>query len=181
MTGKSTVDSLLQWPGELLDRIVALLGKVGIDLAPLWLQAFLFVIVVALLIPVMRRVRARRKADRLPAIAAVVLALALLGIVIGIVENASTPRRVAGSVGFDRLQDVRVTLLDFRDLTVSTGSGQVDSSTGQFALHYSPLMNGRARKLRISAPGCKPIDMPLARSQLRAASEVKWTYSCVPG
>lgn len=181
MTAKGTVDSLLQWPGELLDRIVALLGKVGVDLAPLWLQAFLFVILVVLLIPVIRRVRARRKADRLPLIAAVLLALALLGIAIGVAENASTPRRVAGSVGFDRLADVRVTLLDFRDLPISTGSGQVDSSTGQFALHYSPVMNGRARKLRISASGCKPVDMPLARSQLRAASESRWIYPCVPG
>ena len=29
--------------------------------------------------------------------------------------------------------------------------------------------------------GLGPIDMPLARSQLRAASEGKWTYPCVPG
>jgi hypothetical protein len=66
MEETKAVESLLQWPADLLDRVVALLSKVGIDLAPLWLQLFLLVIVLALLVPVIRRVRARRKKDRLP-------------------------------------------------------------------------------------------------------------------
>ena len=181
MADSSAVNSLLQWPADLLDRIVALLSKVGIDLAPLWLQLFLFVVVVALLIPTIKRVRARRKADRLPLVAAAALVLVLVGILTGIAENWTTPGRVAGRVAFDRPADLRVALLDFRDLTVSTGSGQIDSSTGQFALHYSPVMDGRARKLRIIGPGCKSMDVALARAQLRAASEGQWTYQCVPG
>jgi len=181
MAESKAIESLLQWPADLLDRIVALLSKVGIDLAPLWLQLFLLVLVLALLVPVVKRVRARKKKDRLPLVAAAVLALVSVGVIIGIAENWTTPGRVAGSVAFERPADVRVALLDFREMTISTGSGQVDSSSGRFALHYSPLMDGRARKLRISAAGCKPLDTALGRAQLRAASEGQWNYQCVPG
>lgn len=181
MEETKAVESLLQWPGDLLDRVVALLGKVGIDLAPLWLQLFLLVIVAALLIPVVRRLRARRKKDRLPLVAAAVLVLVCAGVVIGIVENATTPGRVGGSIAFERLGELRVALLDFRDMTISTGSGLVDSASGRFALHYSPLVDGRARKLRISAAGCRPMDIALGRAQLRAASEGQWRFQCVTG
>jgi hypothetical protein len=181
MAETKAVESLLQWPADLLDRIVALLAKVEIDLAPLWLQLILSVIVLALLIPAVKRVRARRKKERLPLVAAAVLALVLVGIVIGVVENATTPDRVAGTVAFQRPADLRLTLLNSRDGTISKGSGLVDSATGRFALHYSPLMEGRARKLRISASGCRPMDVPLGRAQLRAASEGQWTFQCVTG
>lgn len=181
MEETKAVESLLQWPADLLDRVVALLSKVGIDLAPLWLQLFLLVIVLALLVPVIQQVRARRKKDRLPLVAAAVLALVAAGVVIGIVENATTPGRVGGGIAFERLADLRVELLDFRDLTISTGSGLVDSASGRFALHYSPLVDGRARKLRISAAGCRPMDIPLGRAQLRAGSEGQWSFQCVAG
>jgi hypothetical protein len=147
--------SLLQWPGKLLDRIAALLLKVGIDLAPLWLQLFLLALVTALLVPVWKRHRARRKADRLPLIAVVVLALVALGVLIGIGDNATASDRVAGTLSSDRLGEVRVSLVDFGDRVVSTGSGLVDTGSRRFALHYSPLFDSRARKLRITAPGCK--------------------------
>jgi len=175
------VDSLLQWPADLLDKIVALLGKVGIDLAPLWLQLFLLALVVALLIPAIKRLRARKKADRLPLVAVAALALVAFGVAIGLAENATTPNRVAGSVVSDRLADVRVALLDFRGRTVSSGSGLVDTISGRFALHYSPLVDGRARKLRISARGCREQDVELSRAQLRAATEAQWSHQCVAG
>ena len=181
MEQTKAVESLLQWPADLLDRVVALLSKVGIDLAPLWLQLFLLVIVLTLLVPVIKRARARRKKDRLPLVAVAVLVLVAAGVVIGLVENATTPERVGGSIAFERLTDLRVALLDFRDLTISTGSGLVDSASGRFALHYSPLVDGRARKLRISVTGCRPMDIPLARAQLRAASEGQWSFRCVAG
>lgn len=181
MEETKAVESLLQWPADLLDRVVAVVSKVGIDLAPLWLQLFLLVIVLALLVPVIHRVRARRKKDRLPLVAAAVLALVAAGVVIGIVENATTPSRVGGSIIFERPTDLRVALLDFRDLTISMGSGLVDSVSGRFALHYSPLVDGRARKLRISAAGCKPMDVTLGRAQLRAASEGQWSFQCFAG
>ena len=57
----------------------------------------------------------------------------------------------------------------------------VDTETGRFALHYSPLVDGRARKLRVIAAGCKPQDYDLARAKLRSESEITWGYQCVPG
>ncbi|MEW5881034.1 MAG: hypothetical protein AB1761_11405 [Pseudomonadota bacterium] len=178
MADVKAVDQLLQWPGELLDRVSALLAKVGIDLTPLVLQLFLLAIVVALLIPTVRRVRARRKADRLPLVAAVVLALVVLGVLLGLADNATTPKRVAGTLRSDRLDTAAVALLDYRDRVISTGAGAVDSVNGAFALHYDPLVDGRARKLRVTAAGCKPIEFELARAQLRARAEPTFTHRC---
>lgn len=179
MSASDPVDSLLQRPGELLDGVAAQLSKVGIDLAPLWLQLFLLAIVVALLIPVIKAVRARRKKDRLPLVAAVVLGLVGVGVLIGLAENATMPDRVGGTVAFARPADLRLALLDFRGETISAGSGLVDSATGRFALHYSPLVDGRARKLRISAAGCQTMDIVLGRAQVRAANEGQWSFQCV--
>lgn len=175
------VDSLLHWPGEVLDSIVALLGKVGIDLAPIVLQLFLLTLVVALLISTFKRLRARKKEDRLPSVAVVALVLVALGVLGGLFENATTPSRVAGSLQSDRLADVRVALLDFRDVVISKGSGLVDTNSGRFALHYSPLIDGRAHKLRITAPNCRVQDIPLSRTQLRERNELLWSYQCVAG
>lgn len=181
MEDNKAVASLLEWPGDLLEKISSLLGKVGIDLAPLWLQLFLLALVVALLIPAAKRLGARRKADRLPVVGVVALALVGIGVLIGLLENATTPRRVAGSVLSNRLTDVRVALLDFRDSVISSGSGLVDTTSGRFALHYNPLVDGRARKLRVSAPGCLAQDIVLSRAQLRVATEAQWNYQCIPG
>lgn len=181
MGDNKAVDSLLQWPGDLLEKIASLLGIVGIDLAPLWLQFFLLALIVALLIPAAKHLRARRKADRLPLVGVVALALVGIGVLIGLVENATTPRRVAGTVLSNRLTDIRVALLDFRDSVISSGSGLVDTNSGRFALHYNPLVDGRARKLRVSAPGCLTQDIVLARAQLRAATEAQWNHQCIAG
>jgi hypothetical protein len=177
----TAVDSLLEWPGALLEKIVALLGGVGVDLAPLWLQLFLVALVVGLLVPATKRVRTRKKSERLALVAVVALALTALGVLIGLVENATTPRRVAGTVISDRLAELRVTLLDFRGRTVSSGSGLVDTVSGRFALHYNPLVDGRARTLRITAPGCSAQDVDLSRAQLRASTEAQWNHRCIAG
>jgi len=177
----STLDSLLQSPGELLDVIVAQLGKVGIDLPAVALQIFFLVLVVAMLFPLWKRVRARRKADRLPMVAFVAMLLVAVGVLLGFLDNLTLPRRISGSVASDRLPDVRVALLDFRDRTISSDAGVVDTTSGYFALHYNPLMNGRARKLRFIAPACKAQDVELSRAQLRAQSEMQWSFQCIAG
>ena len=172
------IGKLLQMAGDLLDMVSLLLARVGIDLSSVVLQLFLLVIIGALAWPVYKKVRARQKADRLPLVYAVVLGLAGLGIVIGIVENGTTPSRVSGQVKSAQLGDIRVALLDYRDQVISVDSGMVDTATGRFALHYSPLINGRARKLRIGATGCREQDHALPRAQLRAGSDVTWEYLC---
>lgn len=174
------IGKLLQMAGDLLDMVGLLLARVGIDLSTLVLQLFLLVIIGALAWPVYKRVRTRKKADRLPLVYAVVLGLAGLGIVIGILENGTAPSRVSGQVKAAQLGDVRVSLLDYRDQVISVDSGMVDTATGRFALHYSPLINGRARKLRIGATGCQGRDHALPRAQVRAGSEITWEYICTP-
>jgi hypothetical protein len=174
------VDAVLQAPGEILDRILALLARVGIDIAPLWLQVFLLLLVAALLVPAIKKLKARKKAERTPWIVIAALALVELGVVIGLVENTTTPGRVGGTLQSERLTDMRLTLLDFRDREISTDSGRPDTTTGRFALHYSPLVDGRARKLRVIATKCKPQDFELARPQLRAQTELTWSHKCEP-
>ena len=177
----NTVESLLQSPGDVLDHITDQLARVGIDLPPFPTQIFLLVLTVSLLIPTAKRLRPRKKADRAPLIAVAALGLLALGILIGVLDNATMSNRVSGSVQSDRLPDVRVCLLDSRGRTISSDSGLVDTDTGHFALHYSPLVDGRARKLRIAAQGCQLQEVELFRQQLRAGSELQWTYKCVPG
>jgi hypothetical protein len=181
MGDTKATESLLEWPGVLLDRIAALLSKVGVDLAPLTLQLFLLAIVVALLVPTIKKLRARKKSDRAPLISVVALALVAAGVLIGLAENATTPRRVTGVLQSDRLENVRVALLDFREREISKDSGRVDTVSGRFALHYSPLVDGRARSLRVLAAGCKPQDFALARAALRAEAEITWGHRCVAG
>jgi hypothetical protein len=173
------LSSVLRPPGELLDFIVEELSKVGVDLPPLALQIFFLVLVCATLPAIWKRLRARKKADRLPLVAFIAMALIAVGVLLGLVDNLTMPRRVSGRVASDRLADVRVALLDFRDRTISMDAGVVDTSSGYFALHYSPLVNGRARKLRFTAAACKPQDAELSRAQLRAQSEVQWSFQCI--
>lgn len=162
MEDAKAVDALLQWLGDLLDRMTGLLAKVGIDLAPLWLQFFLLVLVAGLLVPAVKRLRPRKKADRVPLVAVIALALVALGVVIGLVDNATTPGRVAGTLRSDRLADTRMALLDFRDRTVSSGSGLADTASGRFALHYSPLV-ARSTPARMLCAPC-----PRSRSSSRS-------------
>jgi hypothetical protein len=180
MTEPNAAEPILALSGQVLDQICAVLAKVGIDLPPLVLQLFLLAIVVAMFVPTWKKLRARTKSDRVPLYAAIALGLVGLGILVGVVENATTPARVVGSLRSDRLADVRVVLIDFRDREISRDAGRVDTATGRFALHYAPLVDGRARKLRIVAPGCKPQDFDLSRAALRAQSEINWEHVCAP-
>lgn len=173
--------ALLKLPGELLDQISALLSRVGIDLAPLTLQLFLLALVAALLVPTVKKLRARRKADRAPLINVVMLALVAAGILIGLIENATTPTVVRGTLSSDQLHRVELALLDFRDQVISFGDSRPDTQSGVFVLNYKPLVDGRARKLRVTATGCKPQESTLARAQLRAESRITKDYTCVPG
>jgi hypothetical protein len=114
-------------------------------------------------------------------VAFVAMLLVAVGVRLGLLDNLTLPRRVGGSVASDRLADVRVALLDFRDRTISSDAGVVDTTSGYFALHYNPLMNGRARKLRLIAPACTVQDIELSRAQLRAQSEMQWSFQCIAG
>lgn len=181
------ISDLLDVPSGILDAIGRLLAAVGLSLPALWLQIFLLVLVGALAVPLLKQYRVAAKAAKakrsrkplaLPLLEIVVLALVVVGILVGVVDNATTPTRVGGQLASSRLADARLALLDYRDQVISLDSGLVDTVTGRFALHYSPLMEGHARKLRITAAGCKTQEQALPRAQLRAGSEVTVEHQC---
>jgi len=187
MSQAQGIGKLLEAPGDILDAIGRLLFAVGVELPSLWLQLFLLVLVGALAVPLVKQWRAAAKAARakksnkplaMPVLEVVVLALVATGVVVGIVDNATTPPRVGGQLASSRLADARLALLDYQDRVISRDTGMVDTATGRFALHYSPLVDGRARKLRIAAAGCKEQDHPLPRAQLRAGSEATLEHTC---
>jgi len=81
----------------------------------------------------------------------------------------------------DRLHSVELALLDFRGQVISFGEGRPDTQNGVYVLHYNPLVDGRARKLLVTASDCKPQESALARAQLRAGTRLHTDYTCVPG
>jgi hypothetical protein len=184
MTTDVAPDSAMSWlksPGEILDVLVQLLSQIGIDLPPLVLQGFFLLLVVALLIPAWKKLRARKKADRLPLVFFVAMSLLGVGVILGLIDNLTMPSRVAGTLSSDRLAELRVALLDFKGRTISTDAGMVDTTSGHFALHYDPVTNGRAQTLRITLPACKTQDLALSRPQLRAQTELQWSVQCIAG
>lgn len=169
---------LLGLPGRLLEQVVQLLAGVGIDLPALLLQGFLLVLVLVALFFGLRQLHASwPEVGALPALVAGATTLLALGIVFGIAAQALLPGQLVGRVQAVDLGGVNVALLDFRGETISSG-GSVDSVSGEFVAYYQPLWHGRARQLRLQAPGCKPRDHLIAKSRLEA--EETWEFSCTP-
>lgn len=172
------VGKVLQAATALLEALGLFLSKLGVELPLLVLQLFGIAVLAGLSWPLIKRVRAGKAAERLPPIWLVVPGLAALGIVFGIADNATTPSRVGGTVKAAPGTAPRAELLDYLGRRVSIDSGAIDSVNGAVALHYSPLWEGQARKLRLSATGCVDQDLPLARVQLRASSDFVWEHQC---
>lgn len=169
---------LVDLPGQLLDKIVEALAKVGIDLPALVLQGFLLVLVIIALYVAVRALREDWRNPRpVPLFSTVALALIVIGIVFGIVSQALLPDRLVGRVAATDLIEVRVELLDHRGEVVSTG-GSVDTQTGVFVAYYTPRWYGRARVLRITSPGCDPVDHVISPSRLNKGVETTWNFTC---
>ena len=166
---------LIERPGQILDKVVEALAKVGIELPALVLQLFLLVLTVVVLFVALRLARAETAAKPFELVGAVALGLVAVGIVFGIVAQALLPNRLIGRVVATDLRGVTVELLDFRGQGIST-SGTVDSTSGEFIAYYSPVWYGRARTLRITATACKPRDHAMSRGRLR--TESTWEFVC---
>lgn len=175
--GEDTGLKLIDLPSELLDKVVGVLARVGIDLPALVLQLFLLVLVLlALFVAVRSLLPDWRAAKPLLLLQAGTIGLIAIGILFGIVSQMLLPGRLSGHVAVARhVAEVHVELLDHRGETVSSG-GTVDTETGEFAAYYSPAWSGRARTLRISARDCKQHDYPIARARLAAAKT--WNFPC---
>lgn len=167
---------LIDLPGRLLDKVVEVLAKVGIELPALVLQLFLLVLVLLALIVAVRALRPNYlQAGAAALLGAGAIALIAAGILIGILMQASLPSRLAGRIQARDLAGVQVELLDFRGQSISSG-GSVDTRTGEFFAYYSPAWNGRARTLRINAAGCKTMEQPISPGKLR--TESVWEFAC---
>jgi len=175
---KAEPTDLLGLPSQLLERAGESVAGVGIELPALVLQGFLLVLVLLALMLALRPLRAAWPAvTALPALTAAAIALVALGIVYGIGAQALLPGQFVGRVQAADLGGLRVALLDFRGETVSSG-GSVDTASGEFVAYYRPLVHGRARTLRLLAPGCKARDHAIGRSRLDA--EAPWECWCEP-
>ena len=173
-----TADStkLIDLPSQLLDKVVEVLAKLGIELPELVLQLFLLVLVLlALCIAVRALLPDWRNAKPLPLLGSATIVLIPIGIVFGIVSQMLLPDHLIGRVSGQDFNGVAVELLDFRGQVISM-NGIVDTQTGEFITYYSPAWNGRARTLRVSAPDCKARDHAIARSRLR--TESTWDFPC---
>jgi hypothetical protein len=169
---------LLDLPSQILDKVVEVLAKVGIELPALVLQLFLFVLVLLTLFVAMRQLWPDwRNAKLLPLLGAGGIALVAIGILFGMASQAALPDRLKGRVSGQELTDVKIELLDFRREAVSTG-GTADTQTGEFIAYYSPIWNGRARTLRISSPSCKPREQAIPRGRLARGTETTWAFPC---
>ena len=169
---------LLDVPGQLLDKVVEALAKVGIELPSLALQLFLLVLVLIAASVAVGALRPDwRKARPLSLLAAGAISLVAVGIVFGIASQVLLPDRLVGRVVGPELVGAKVELLDFRGQTVSTG-GTADTQTGEFIAYYSPAWNGRARTLRISSSLCKQREQPIGRSRLVRGAETGWDFPC---
>lgn len=178
MNDTDGIGRLLQAATSLLEAIGLFLSKIGIDLPLFVLQVFALVLVGALSWPLFKKLCARKKAERLAPIWLVVPALAALGILFGIADNASAPQRVGGTVKAAAGMAPRAELLDFRGQRVSINSGAIDSVNGAVALHYTPIWVGQARKLRLVTAGCADQELVLSRAPLRVGSDFLWEHQC---
>ena len=119
---------LIERPGQVLDKVVEILAKVGIDLPALVLQIFLLVLTLVVLFVAFRMARADTVATSLAWLPAVALGLIVVGIVFGIIGQALLPNRLIGRVAAPDLHGLTVDLLDFR------GSGDLDERDRRLGL-----------------------------------------------
>ncbi len=171
---------LLDYPGEVLQKVVDLLAGVGVEVSPLVTQVFLLVLVLAVLVVFRRKLWPPARAERL----ALVAGMALLLVALGLLGHwarllvAPLPDHVQGRVIAADLHQVRVALLDHRGEALPAGSGVVDTGSGEFALRYHVGFGDRPRTLVVRRPGCVEHRVPLGLAALRAGSCFEVEFTC---
>jgi hypothetical protein len=170
---------LLDLPGQLLDTVIETLAKVGIELPALLLQLALLTFVLLGLCLALRQLLPNWHHPKpLSVLVASALAILVIGIGFGIVDQALLPDRVAGQVVGPNLVGLQVELLDFRGQQMSTGGGSVDTTSGEFVVYYSPVWNGRPRQLQITSSACQTQAYAMPVGVLRAGNSRSWDFPC---
>ena len=164
--------SILDYPGEVLEKIGDLFGAVAIELTPFAGQVILLLLTVITLLVFRKRYWPLKNAQALWAVGAGALGIVLIGIIFNWLYYLikPLPDHIFGKVNSDDLTEVRVGAVDFRGDQLPVGSGKVDSRTGEFVLPYKASFGDRPRALSISKPNCKKKMVPISRAKLRAQS-----------
>lgn len=171
---------VLDYPGEVLQKVVDLLSGVGVELGPVVIQGFLLVLVLAVLVAFRRKLWPLSGAEHLALVAGAALLLVALGIVGHWVRLmvAPLPDHVQGRVLAADLHQVRIGLLDHRGEAVPAGSGVVDTGNGEFVLRYRVGFGDRPRTLVVRRPGCVERQVPIGLAALRAGSFFEVEFTC---
>jgi hypothetical protein len=172
--------SVLDYPGQAFDKVSDLLGLVGIELSPLASQVILLTLTLVTLAVFRKHYWPLKSAQPMWAIGAGALCIVAAGIVFswGYLLINPLPDHVFGKVHSRDLTGIRISLVDFRGDEIPTGSGAVDSVTGEFVLRYRAPFGDRPRSLIISKPHCADHEEPVSLAKLRAGSEFNVNYVC---
>lgn len=170
--------TVIDYPGQLLDKTTELLAKVGVDLSPGASQAIMLLLCVGVLLAFRKHVWPLRRAAPLWLLGMTVLGLVGVSILatwlLGVV--APLPDHVYGRVLSSDRQEIRVAVVDFRGEPM--GTAPVDTDRGDFGIRYVPSFGDRPRALVVKKPGCDDVRHPLARSTVRAGLAVDFDFRC---
>lgn len=179
----------LNLPVKVADAVNAALSGVGVDLPLFFTQFAALALALAALAYGIRKLRREGAGSLLGLLVVAGFGLFALGVFAAWGESAlfPLPGEVVGQVVLEpggagppalRLDQLRVALLDSRGESVARESGAVDGRTGYFALTYAPAFGERPRTVRVSAPGCPPLDIAVSRAGLRAGAALYVSYPC---
>jgi hypothetical protein len=148
---------------QLLDKILALLAGVGIELPPIVVQSFLLVLVLAVISLFLPKPKEWRSKP-LPTLGVVAVALVACGIFFTWIQQASTtfPDELVGTIIIDNgtspasYNKMYVELADGKGHKLSTGTSYVDSENKTVLIYYQPSVGNLPKKILVKAPACEP-------------------------
>lgn len=179
----------LNLPVKVADAVNRALSGVGVDLPLFFTQFGALMLALLALAWGIRKLRQEGLGSLSGLLVVAGFGLFALGVLAGWGQGALSPLpgEVTGRVELIlaenqpapvRLDQVRVALLDSRGENVARESGGVDGRTGYFSLTYAPSFGERPRAVRVSAAGCRPLDVALSRTRLRAGAALHVSYPC---
>lgn len=192
---KAPAAEAVEQVANLTGAISNALATVGIDL-PIWfyqtvflvLAGILFVLAILSLRTSTELAAATTAADKAKAIAkasgkvltACVMGVIILGVLLfwGRLWLQPLPDHIRGRVQAENAGTIKLALIDSRGHPFEAGPPRPDSESGEFSLRYRPRRGDYPRILRISAPSCAPLDIPLTYGQLVSGVTLTPRFSC---
>lgn len=152
--------SLMQ---DLLDKILAILAGVGIELPAIVVQVFLLVLALAIIFLFLPK-RSEWRSKPLVTIGVVAVGLVAGGVFFTWIRQASVqfPEELRGAIIIDnntsaaRYENMYVELRDDNGHKLSTGTAYVDSENQSVYLYYTPQLGNLPKKIIVNSPSCQP-------------------------